>query len=328
MTVSLPGFEYRQPETLDEATRLLDEIGPTAVVLAGGTDLVPSMKRRQIKPGTVVSLGAIDVLRGIRIDDDGTIIVGAGTLLCELERASEVPPALATAAAAVASPQIRNVATVGGNVCIDTRCNYIDMPELWREASGPCLKEGGDVCWVAPRSDKCWAICSSDLVPAAIALDASVRLVSSRGERSIAVAELWSGDGIDHLTKDHGEILTELRIHPTPGRRATYHKLRRRQSIDFPLLGVAASIVVDGSGAAHDTRIVFGAVAPAPLRATEAEMLLEGEALGPAIIDEAARVAAQIVRPLDNTDLGSRYRKWMASVLVGRALQELADQDR
>ncbi|MDH3300684.1 MAG: FAD binding domain-containing protein [Acidimicrobiia bacterium] len=325
MTMSLPAFDYREPETLDEAARMLDEIGPTAVVLAGGTDLVPSMKRRQITPGTVVSLAALDILRGIRIGDDGTVAVGAGTLLSELERSSVVPSALAVAAGAVASPQIRNVATVGGNLCLDTRCNYIDMPELWREASGPCLKEGGDVCWVAPRSDRCWAICSSDLAPAAIALDASVHLVSSRGERSIPVADLWTGDGSDHLTKDPGEILTELRIPPAPGRRATYHKLRRRQSIDFPLLGVAASLTIRESGAIGDVRIVFGAVAPAPLRATDAELLVEGGTLSPDSIDEAARVAARIVRPLDNTDLGSRYRKWMASVLVSRALHELAE---
>ncbi len=325
MTLSLPSFDYLRPETVGDATRLLDEIGPTAVVLGGGTDLLPAMKRRQIAAGTIVSLSAIDALTGIRVGDDGTVVIGAATPLAELERSSQAPSALATAAGAVASPQIRNMATVGGNLCLDTRCNYFDMPELWREASGPCLKDGGDTCWVAPRGDRCWAICSSDLVPVAIALDASVRLASSQGERTIPVADLWNDDGIEYLTKEPGEIIVELSIPPAAGRQATYHKLRRRGSIDFPILGVAASLGVDGSGAAHDPRIVIGAIAPAPLRATEAERLLEGEELSPGIIDEAAQAAAKIVRPQDNADLGSRYRKWMASVYVGRALQELAE---
>ncbi|MCP3993415.1 MAG: 4-hydroxybenzoyl-CoA reductase, partial [Actinomycetia bacterium] len=203
-------------------------------------------------------------------------------------------------------PQIRNMATVGGNLCLDTRCNYIDMPELWREASGPCLKDGGDTCWVAPRGDRCWAICSSDLVPVAIALNASVRLVSGRGERTILVADLWNDDGIDYLTKEPGEIIVELSIPPAAGRQATYQKLRRRGSIDFPILGVAASLAVDASGAVHDPRIVIGAIAPAPMGATEAERLLEGNELSPDVIEEAAQVGAKIVRPQDNADLGCK----------------------
>jgi 4-hydroxybenzoyl-CoA reductase subunit beta len=330
MTTHLPPFGYLRPSTIEEAARTLAELGSSAVLLGGGTDLVPNLKRRQISPSTVVSLGAIESLREIRIDDDGTAIIGASTKLSELARSSELPPAIVTAASLVASPQIRNSATVGGNLCLDTRCNYIDMPELWRQASGPCMKEGGDVCWVAPKSNRCWAICSSDLVPVCIALEASVRLFSSRGERVLPVEELWrnESDGIEYLTKQPDEIITELIIPPASDHRATYQKLRRRGSIDFPILGVAAALRLDEADYCRDVRIVLGAIAPAPLRPTEAEQYLEGGPLTDERIEEASELAGKIVRPQDNADLGSRYRKWMASVHVRRALQELASREQ
>ena len=323
MTGELPPFDHHRPDTLGEAIRILEELGSEVMVLAGGTDLLPSMKRRQVTPSTLVSLAGLEELRGIRIEEDGTAIIGASTRLSELERSSGLPSALVVAAASVASPQIRNSATVGGNLCLDTRCNYMDMPLLWRQASGPCLKEDGDVCWVAPRSDRCWAISSSDLAPVTIALRASVRLIGSRGERILPVEDLWLNDGIDYLAKQPDEIVVELIVPPVGDRKATYRKLRRRGSIDFPILGVAASLRLDDAGTCQDVRIVVGAVAPAPIRATEAEQFLTGNALTDEIIEETARLAARIVRPQDNTDLGSRYRKWMASVQIERALRDL-----
>jgi 4-hydroxybenzoyl-CoA reductase subunit beta len=326
MTMHLPAFEYLRPRTLDEAAGALADLGSTAVVLGGGTDLVPNLKRRQISPTTVVSLGGIDSLREMRVDHDGTSVIGASTRLSELARSSVLPPVIVTAAASVASPQIRNSATVGGNLCLDTRCNYIDMPELWRQASGACMKEGGEVCWVAPKGDRCWAICSSDLVPVCIALEASVRLFSARGERILPVEDLWrnDNDGIEYLTKQADEIITELIIPPTGELRSTYRKVRRRGSIDFPILGVAAALRLDDADVCRDVRIVLGAVAPAPLRPTDAEQYLEGRPLTSETIEETSRLAGKIVRPQDNADLGSRYRKWMASVHVQRALHELA----
>ncbi len=319
MTMRLPVFRLAKPATMAEAVALLAD--PSAAPLGGGTDVLPKMKRRQASPTTLVSLAGIEGLGGIQATDDGGCVIGAGTTLAEVEASTEVPVALATAAGAIASPQIRNTATVGGNLCLDTRCNYIDMPELWRQANGHCLKDGGDTCWVAPRSDHCWAISSSDLAPVAVALGASVRLVGAEGERLMPADDLYHNDGIHHLAKSSGEILTELVVPGFEGS-TTYLKLRRRGSIDFPLVGVAAAARFDDEGACVDIRLVIGAVASAPIRADEAEEYLLGRQFTDDVIEEAARLASGPIRPQDNSDTGSRYRKWMTPVYVGRALKE------
>jgi 4-hydroxybenzoyl-CoA reductase subunit beta len=320
----LPVFEYLTPTTIEDAASLLAD--PAAVLVGGGTDLFPKMKRRQMTPPTLVSLSKVAALQGVRSDDSGSCIIGASTTLREVEASQLTPPMVASAAREIASPQIRNTGTVGGNLCLDTRCNYIDMPELWREASGHCLKDGGDTCWVAPRSDHCWAISSSDLAPAAIALDASVRLVSGRGNRSMRVEDLYNNDGIAYQTKSADEIVVELVVPPFDGE-STYRKLRRRGSIDFPLVSVAATARFDDDDACIAARIVIGAVASAPIRAVEAERFLVGKRLNDETIEEAAQLASQPVRPQDNTDTGSRYRKWMTPVYVSRALRDLVVTD-
>lgn len=325
MTMQLPAFEFHRPTTLEDALLVLADLGTSAKIVAGGTDLLPKMKRNQVLPTGLVSLTGISEMTGIRLTDDGRCIIGASTTLREMETSSLVPPVMADAAALVASPQIRNVATVGGNLCLDTRCNFVDMSESWRNASGHCLKDGGDVCRVAPRGERCWAVSSSDLAPVAIALEASVRLVSARGDRLVAVEDLYRNDGLAHLAIAPDEILVELVVPPRPGR-ATYHKLRRRGAIDFAILGVAAAATFDDAGICVTARIVLGAVASAPLRATEAETSLVGRRLTPEVIEDAARLASQPVRLMDNTDMGPRYRKWMASVFVARALGDLVTE--
>lgn len=322
----LPTFDYLTPATLDDAVRLLADPDRPVTIVGGGTDLFPKMKRRQLAPATLMSLSEIAEMRGIRTDDDGRCVIGASTLLPDIEASTAVPRVLAAAAAEVASPQIRNAATIGGNLCLDTRCNYIDMSESWRKASGHCMKDGGEICWVAPRSDRCWAVSSSDLAPVSIALEGSVRLVSVRGERLIPVEDLYRNDGIAYQTKATDEILVELVLPPEVGP-ATYHKLRRRGSIDFPILGVAAAARFDASGRCVAARLVLGAVASAPLRAIEAEQFMVGRRLTEEVIEETTRLATQPVRPQNNTDLGSRYRKWMASVYVARALRDLVVGD-
>lgn len=322
MSMPLPIFKYLSPTTVEEAAQLLADPERPATLVGGGTDLFPTMKRRQVMPAILVSLSEIPTLRGIQIDDDGSCIIGASTLLREVEASTKVPPVLAAAAGKVASPQIRNTATIGGNLCLDTRCNYIDMPNTWRLASGHCMKEGGEVCWVAPRGNRCWAVSSSDLAPVTIALGGKVRLISARGERVIPVEDLYQNDGILYQTKERDEILVDVAL-PDEGLRATYRKLRRRGAIDFPILGVAAAARFDKDGTCLTARLVISAVAPAPMRATEAEQYLVGRRLDDEVIEDAARLASVPVRPQDNTDMGSRYRKWMASVFVSRALHDL-----
>jgi 4-hydroxybenzoyl-CoA reductase subunit beta len=322
--IRLPSFTYLRPHELGEACAMLAEHGPDAVVVAGGTDLYPNMKRRQVEPKVLVGLSRMPELRGVHAN--GGLVVGAATTLGELAAHPAVLeryPALARAAALVSSPQIRNAATAGGNLCVDTRCNYYDLPEGWRAAAGFCLKAGSDACRLAPGGERCWAISSSDLAPVAVALDASVRLVGAAGERIVPVADLYRDDGVDYLAKAPGEILAELRFPPADGLRATYRKLRRRGSIDFPILGVAAAVRLDGDGRCTEARIVLGAVASHPVRATDAERILVGSRLTPEAIEEAAEAAARPAKPMENADLTPLYRKRMARVYVARALAEL-----
>ena len=319
----LPAFDYLEPSTISEAVDLL-AAHPGASVVAGGTDLFPNMKRRQVRPTTVIGLARVEGMAGITADETGAVRIGACTLLRDLVASPDAPPLLAQAASEVASPQIRNAATVGGDLCVDTRCNYINVTEQWRAASGACLKDGGETCLVAPRGNECVAVSSSDLAPAAFADDATIRRIGPRGERQIPASALFRPDGLDHLARAGDEILVEVLVPPPTGLRTSYRKLRRRGAIDFPILGVAVAVRCSPEGIVSHARIVLGAVASAPFRASEAEAALIGNRLNAAVIEEVAALASKLVRPLDNTDLGSRYRKWMAATFVAQALQDVS----
>lgn len=325
MTIQVPPVGFVSAGTLEEAVQLVSNPEDRAVLIAGGTDLVPKLKRHQAAPVTLVSLADIEAMHGIAITDDGACVIGALTTLTEIAESPDVPPMLASAAVTVASPQIRNSATIGGNLCVDTRCNYIDMPLTWRQARGHCLKDGGDTCWVAPASDRCWAISSTDLAPAVIALDATVRLVSSRGERVVSADSLYRSDGINYLTKTPDEILVDVTI-PATTAGTSFQKLRRRGSIDFALLSVACAVDLDPEGLCTTARIVVGGIASAPVSATDAEAFLVGKQLTPEIIGEASELGSKPVRAQDNTDTGQRYRKWMVAVHVAKALTEASTE--
>ncbi len=318
----LPKLAVSSPATVEEAAGLLAELGDRAVVLSGGTDLIPNLKRHQLTVETVVLLGRIDDLDGIRREGD-TVHIGARTTLREVVDSDLVPPVVARAAGLVASPTIQNQGTIGGNLCVDTRCFWLNVPDLWRQAAEPCLKAAGDTCWVAPAKQHCWAVSSSDLAPVLVALGAAVTLVGAGGARTMPLAELYVDDGIDYLAKSPDEIITSVAIPIDDGLRATYLKLRRRGSVDFPILGVAAAIRGDEAGICTEANIILGAVASAPLRAAEAEEALLGQPLGADSIAAAAEAARKLARPLYNTDLTSRYRKRMVPVFVKRALEEL-----
>jgi 4-hydroxybenzoyl-CoA reductase subunit beta len=318
----LPEFAMISPTSVEEATVLLADLGDRAVILSGGTDLLPNLKRRQHTADIVVYLGRLDGLHGISIEE-GKVHIGARTTLSEIGSSDMVPPVLAHTARRIASPSIQNQGTIGGNLCADTRCSWLNVPELWRQSAGPCLKSDGDTCWVAPAKQHCWAVSSSDLAPLLTALDASVTLAGPGRHRTLSVEHLYRNDGIAHLDKAPEEIITRVTVPLDPGLRATYHKLRRRGSVDFPILGVAVAIRLDDDGICTAARIVLGAVASAPLRARDAEEALLGRPCGPDAIADAAEAARKLARPLHNTDLTSRYRKRMVPVFVKRALEEL-----
>jgi len=323
----LPSFTYLAPGTVEEAVRRIGEAGADGMLVAGGTDLYPNMKRRQFEPKVLVGLRGIRGLRGIAGDPGRGMTIGAGVTLSELAAHAEVSKAyraLALAAGAVSTPQLRNMGTLGGNLCLDTRCNYYNQTFHWRKSIGFCMKKDGDICLVAPGSPRCWAISSTDTAPAAIALGAEVRLVGPRGARLLPAMALYRDDGMQYLTKAPEEILTEVILPPADGWRTTYWKLRRRGSFDFPILGVAAAVRSAPDGTVEDARVVLGAVASHPVVAAEAATLLRGQRPTPDLIARAAQVAFQPAKPLDNADLTIGYRKKMARVYVERALRELA----
>jgi 4-hydroxybenzoyl-CoA reductase subunit beta len=325
----LPLFEFRAPQTVAEATRILDGEGPRTMPLAGGTDLLPNMKRRQQVPKTLMSLNRIAELHQTRLSDAATRL-GACVTLSEIAadpRFRNGMTALAQAASFVATPQIRNMATLGGNLCLDTRCNYYDQNYEWRKAIGFCLKKDGDICWVAPGSSKCMAVSSTDTAPALMALGARVRLVSHSGEREVPLTELYQNDGIHYIKRQPNELLTEVLLDSLHGWKSTYWKLRRRGSFDFPVLSVAAAAKISRSGVVEDARIVVGSVACLPLVAAEASKFLMGRPLNQESISEAATLAARIAKPLDNTDFDMTWRKRVTAEFVTYALRELHGDD-
>jgi len=325
----LPLFGFRSPRTIAEAARILDGEGKNAMALAGGTDLLPNMKRRQQVPRTLMSLRNVAGLREIQLDDSG-LKLGACLTLTEIAQDARFRngySALRQAAAQVATPHIRNVATLGGNICLDTRCNYYDQSYEWRKAIDFCMKKDGTRCWVALSSPKCVAVSSTDTAPALIALGARVKLVSYSGEREVLLADLFNNDGMNYLTRRPEEILTEVLVDSPHKWKSTYWKLRRRGSFDFPVLSVAAAAKFAGDCTIEDARIVIGSVAPRPLLANEAANFLIGRKLNQETIEQAAILAAGITRPLDNTDFDMTWRKKVAVEFVTRALRELRGDD-
>ena len=321
----LPKFDYRTPQTIAEAVKIMADVGPTAQFVAGGTDLYPNMKRRQQMPQTVISVMRLRELNQITGDGSHGLRIGASVILtdvCENEIINRDYPVVARAARTISTPLLRNMGTIGGNLLLDTRCNYYDQNFEWRKGINFCLKKDGDICWVAPGSSKCWAVQSSDLVPVMVAIGAKLRFASTLGERVIDAAGLYNDDGIDYLHKRPDELLVSIELPPTNGWRASYQKLRRRGAFDFPVLGVAAYIKDEG-GVVSDARVVLGGIAPAPVEIKEAGSMLVGKALNDEQIQIVAEAAYVKARPLDNTDFVYQWRKQMARQYTLRALREL-----
>jgi 4-hydroxybenzoyl-CoA reductase subunit beta len=349
----LPKFTYRTPRTIAEAVKIVADTGPESQFVAGGTDLYPNMKRRQQMPKTVISVMRLPELNQITGEGKSGIRIGASITLTDIVENEIIKrdyPVIAAAARTISTPILRNMGTIGGNLLLDTRCNYYDQNYEWRKAINFCLKKDGDICWVAPGSSKCWAVQSSDLVPVMVAIGAKLRLVSTLGERMIDAAEFYNDDGIDYLKKRPDELLVDIHLPPTNGWRASYQKLRRRGAFDFPVLGVAAYVKYDEvngalpHGRASDTRgngvstgsdsdrvvadakIVLGGIAPSPLQINEAAQALIGNPLNEDQIQAAAEACYVKARPLDNTDFVMNWRKQMARQYTLRALKDVRSQ--
>ena len=323
----LPWFKYHAPKSVAEAARILAAEGPQAMLIAGGTDLLPNMKRRHQAPATLVSLRQVEGLK--KTANGSGLVLGAGLTLTEVVNTAAVRGnylALWQAAAQVATPHLRNMGTLGGNLCLDTRCLYYNQNEDWRRAIDFCMKKDGETCWVATGSKRCLAVSSTDTAPALISLGAKVKLVSAAGEREAALADLYRNDGIEYLTRKPDEILTEVLLPDLSGWKSTYWKLRRRGSFDFPVLGVAAAVRAAPDGTVEEARIVLGAVSSRPL-VTKVGNLLVGGKLTDDVIAEAGDKCTSAAKPMDNTDLDLYWRRDVVAAFVGYALREIRGDD-
>jgi len=303
------------------------DAGPDGMFVAGGTDLYPNMKRRHQEPKLVITLMGIPELRRA----DGRTI-GSCITLTDLSASRFVrgsASVVAHAAALVSTPLLRNMGTLGGNLCLDTRCNYYNQTYEWRKAIDFCMKKDGHICWVAPSSPRCWAVNSSDVAPVMVALSADYVLVGPSGERVVPAARFYHNDGINYLTKQPDEVLAAVRLPAPDGWDAVYHKLRRRGSFDFPVLGVAAWVKWETgkgnrpTGRVAEARIVLGGVASWPQEVAAAGAVLVGTDLSDEGVAAAADAAYRPAKPMDNTDFDLSWRKQMTRVYVTRALAEL-----
>ncbi len=324
--MSLPPFELLRPDAVGSVVDLMRNLGSDAQFIAGGTDLVPSMKQGLFSPRVLIDLKGLRDLDFIRFDSDRGLEIGALTTISSLADSALVArefPVLHEAAKTVASPLLRNMGTLGGNLCLDTRCLYYNQSEFWRGSLGGCIKKDGAICHVAPGSETCWAAFSGDTAPALLALQATVELVSPRGRREIPLGELYVNDGLVRLTKAADEILTAIRVPAAnAGWSGTYRKLRIRQSIDYPLAGVAVVMRKRADGACAEARIGLTAVNPAPKLIAAAERL-SGQAYDAALVDDVARESIRVGKPLKTSASTMEYRRHMIQVFVRRALTEL-----
>ncbi len=326
----LPTFAYLQPTSIDEALKMKQDAGPEGMYVAGGTDLYPNMKRRHQEPKTVISLSGLDDLHHVTINPGDGTAIGAGTTLSEIETHGALAqhyPVVTKATKLIATPLLRNMGTIGGNLCLDTRCNYYNQSYEWRKSIDFCMKKDGEICWVAPSSPRCWAISSTDLAPVMVALDAQFTLIGTNGERRVPAGHFYNDDGIEYLTKRPEEILADVRLPAANGWDATYWKLRRRGSFDFPVLGVAAWVEWDGD-TVRDARVVLGGVASFPKLMAAAREAIVGTDLNDDAIAAAAQAAFKPAKPMDNTDFGLAWRKEMTRNYVRGALEELRNRHR
>jgi len=321
--MQLPGFQHLQPGSLSEALELLAEHGEEARIIAGGTELLVSMKQGLLAPAYVIDLKAIPELDFID-DDDGGLRIGALTRLVTIVNSRlicERSPVLAQASSMVAAPPLQNMGTLGGNLCLNTRCFYFNQSRSWRQTRGSCYKTGGDTCHVVKGGNRCFATYQGDVAPALMALDAKVRIASKGSERTVPLADLYTGKGKRPLALEPGEVLVEVQVPPSPSKTGgDYQKLRYRGSMDFPLVGVAAVVSRDDSGVCTGGKVVLTAVSRGPLEVGEAGQMLEGREVTDQVAAQVADAAFEAARPVDNVGSDASYRRKMVRVLTQRAI--------
>ncbi len=320
--MSLPQFRLLRPRALDEAVGFLSKHSGSIRVLAGGTDLIPSLRQKLFEPEYVLDLRGVAQLRGIRLEG-GAVEIGALTALSAIENSAYLRqhfPVLTQAAATVASPVLRNMGTLGGNICLDTRCLWYNQSLTWRKGCGFCIKKDGDLCHVAPGGTKCWAAFSGDTPPALLCLKAEIEIAGPSGERRIPLQEFYTGDGENYRKLLPNELVTRVFLPvESADYRGVYRKLRVRGSIDYPMAGVAV-VIKRSNGHVSDARIAMTAVNPAPVLVHKAGEMLIGKVVDEALAEAAGDLAARTAKPLTTSALTPEYRREVIRVFTKRAV--------
>jgi 4-hydroxybenzoyl-CoA reductase subunit beta len=320
--LSLPQFKLLRPHTVEEAVGYLAKHVRNIRVLAGGTDLIPSMRQKLFEPEYVLDIRHIAELSGIRTTEQETEI-GALTTLTAIESSDFLRrryPVLTEAASTVASPLLRNMGTIGGNICLDTRCLWYNQSLTWRKGCGFCIKKDGDLCHVAPGGTKCWAVFSGDTPPTLLCLNAKIEITSASGVRRVPLREFYTGLGDTYRKLHPTELLTRVILpESSADYRGIYRKLRVRGSIDYPLAGVAI-VLKRSNGQVTDAQLAITAVNPAPMLIKGAGEMLTGKAVDETLAEAVGDLAAKTAKPLTTSALTPEYRREMIRVFTKRAV--------
>ncbi len=320
-------YTYHRPTTLHQALDLLGEHGPDASPIAGGTDLVPNMKHGLFTPGHLVALRSVEEMRGIHVGPDDIRIGACESLdaVATHKGVIEVLPALARAAGLVSGPQLRRLGTLGGNVCLDTRCTFYNQTRFWRKALGYCLKKEGDACHVVKGGTRCVAAHTADTPPVLMVLDAELDIAGPDGARTVSINRFFTSDGVWNRAMEPGELLVAIRIpRPPASTRMAFEKLRARNAIDFPLANLAVSLELDDDSRIAGLRMVASGLGSYPRKVGKVEASALGNPLESEVIEAIAGEAFRQCHPLANITVDREWRRAMFPVLVRRALNEIA----
>ena len=324
----LPRFEYVKPSSLQEVLDILQEQGKKAAILAGGSDLLINMKYRVVQPERVVSIKDLKELDYISFDNKEGVAIGAGVTLSALaanKDIAETIPAFSEAVRSVASKHIRNLATIGGNICLDNRCWYYNQSKLWRDSREVCLKLGGRECHAIKGSERCHAINSSDSVPILIALGSRVKVVKKGSERVIPLKDFFVDNGAKSTVLEPDEMVVSLLIPKSSnGYKASFIKVTQRKGIDFALASIAGYVTRDEKEIS-ELHLVLGTLASVPIILKKAVQVIKDSGLNEASIEMAALTARSELGPLTNLFTSAGYKRHLAEVLVKRVLVALDD---
>ncbi|MFQ5817210.1 MAG: FAD binding domain-containing protein [Terriglobia bacterium] len=326
--MSMPAFSVLRPRRLEEALEQLSARGAEAMLVAGGTDVVPNLRMKLFAPRSLIDLKGLRELVGIAFDSERGLRIGALTTIAAIAESAMVRqhyPVLALAAGSIASPPLRNMGTLGGNLCLETRCLWYNQSYSWRKACGFCLKKDGDVCHVAPGGKFCWAVWSGDTAAALFTLDAEIEIAGPRGRRRLPLAGFYKHDGMDRIDLGRGEILTAVHVPAQmAGYCGRYDKLRIRSAIDYPLAGVAV-VIKFANGTCQDARIALTGMNPAPVRVEEAGRLLARQPYSAELAAAVAHAVIRTAKPLTTSVSTPEYRRDALRAFVRRALRILCE---